>query len=88
MHAQVGALAKTQGVATLITCGRLSRAASTAFGEGARHFDDRDAVIAYMTQNLDGQERVLVKGSRSSQMDIIVNALIQNYGLKEASHAA
>lgn len=88
LHAQAGALAKTQGINTLITCGRLSRAASEAFGEGARHFNDREAVIADMTQTLTGQERVLVKGSRSSQMDIIVNALIQNYGLKEASHAA
>lgn len=88
LHAQLGSSAKTGGVTQLLSCGRISAAASTAFGEGALHFDTRGALVAYLTANLQANQRVLVKGSRSSQMDLVVNALIQQFGLKERTDAA
>lgn len=88
LHAQIGALAKSQGIKRLLSCGRLSRAASAAFGEGAAHFDERTVLLAALEQQLDGSERILVKGSRSSQMEFVVKALVENHGLKETPHAA
>ena len=88
LHRQIGVLAKQKGVSHLQTCGRLSKAASEAFGEGAFHHDGRDSVIADLLQRLNGSHRVLVKGSRSSQMDQVVEALIAHFGLQETSNAA
>src|SRR5690606_33110258 len=46
LHAGIGTLARQAGIRRLFTVGALSRAASDAFGVGARHFDDRDSLIA------------------------------------------
>jgi len=88
LHRQIGLLAKQKGVSHLLTCGRLSKAASEAFGEGAFHHVGRDSVISDLLQRLNGSHRVLVKGSRSSQMDRVVEALIAHFGLQETSNAA
>jgi UDP-N-acetylmuramoyl-tripeptide--D-alanyl-D-alanine ligase len=88
MHAQIGAAAKNQGIAGLMTCGVLSRAASDAYGAGARHFADRPALIAALIGTVDGSQRLLVKGSRSSRMDEVVSALLQTYGTQEKPDAA
>ena len=88
MHAQIGAAAKNQGIAGLMTCGVLSRAASDAYGAGARHFADRPALIAALIGTVGGSQRLLVKGSRSSRMDEVVSALLQTYGTQEKPDAA
>lgn len=88
MHTQIGAAAKNQGIAGLMTCGVLSRAASDAYGAGARHFADRPALIAALIGTVDGSQRLLVKGSRSSRMDEVVSALLQTYGTQEKPDAA
>ena len=88
LHAQIGTAAKSQGIAGMMTCGVLSAAASEAFGSGARHFTDRAALIAVLNGSLHGNQRLLVKGSRSSRMDEVVNALLQTYGTQEKPDAA
>ena len=88
LHAQIGAAAKSQGIAGMMTCGVLSAAASEAFGSGARHFTDRAALIAVLNGSLHSNQRLLVKGSRSSRMDEVVNALLQTYGIQEKPDAA
>jgi UDP-N-acetylmuramoyl-tripeptide--D-alanyl-D-alanine ligase len=88
LHAQIGAAAKNQGIAGLMTCGVLSRAASDAYGAGARHFADRPALIAALIGTVGGSQRLLVKGSRSSRMDEVVSALLQTYGTQEKPDAA
>lgn len=88
LHAQIGTAAKSQGIAGMMTCGVLSAAASEAFGSGARHFTDRAALIAVLNGSLHGNQRLLVKGSRSSRMDEVVNALLQTYGIQEKPDAA
>ena len=54
----------------------LSAAAATAFGEGGRHFDNHDALAAALAGDLHPEARMLVKGSRGSAMDRIVDALL------------
>jgi UDP-N-acetylmuramoyl-tripeptide--D-alanyl-D-alanine ligase len=88
LHAQIGSAAKTQGIDALYTCGRLSAATSAAFGPQARHFNTRDELILALKQNSAANQRILVKGSRSSRMDEIVNALVLHFGLKENTDAA
>jgi len=88
LHAQIGLAAKTQGIASLYTCGRLSAAASAAFGPQARHFNARNELIVALKQMANADQRILVKGSRSSRMDEIVKALVLQFGSKENTDAA
>lgn len=85
LHRQVGELARQRGVERLYAAGRLSAAAVTAFGEGARHFDDRDALIQALRDALRPGVTLLVKGSRSAAMDQVVRALLPE---GEVDHAA
>ncbi|MBP7981811.1 MAG: UDP-N-acetylmuramoyl-tripeptide--D-alanyl-D-alanine ligase [Arenimonas sp.] len=88
LHAQIGSAAKTQGIDALYTCGRLSAATSAAFGPAARHFNTRDELIIALKQNSAANQRILVKGSRSSRMDEVIKALALHFGLKENTDAA
>jgi UDP-N-acetylmuramoyl-tripeptide--D-alanyl-D-alanine ligase len=87
LHAHVGALAKASGIHRLHAVGRLSRAAAAAFGAGATHHADQAALIEALRAELRGGVVALVKGSRSSAMDRVVAALIDN-GNGGERHAA
>jgi UDP-N-acetylmuramoyl-tripeptide--D-alanyl-D-alanine ligase len=76
LHAQIGELAKRNGVARLFAVGELSRAAAEAFGAGGMHFADQSALTDALLRDLHAGVQVLVKGSRGSAMDRIVTALL------------
>ncbi len=79
LHAGIGAQARAAGLRRLWTVGELSAAATRAFGEGARHFNDQAALLAALAPAIRaGGEglRCLVKGSRSSAMDKVLAALL------------
>lgn len=76
LHAQAGRRARDAGLKRLYTLGTLSAAASTAFGDGGRHFTDHDTLAAALGDELHAGVRCLVKGSRGSAMDKIVKALL------------
>ncbi len=87
LHADIGAQARRAGLRKVWTVGELAREASRAFGDGARHFDSQAALVAALAGELHAGVRCLVKGSRSSAMDKVVDALLaQDKG--EAGHAA
>lgn len=75
LHARCGALARARGLERLYTLGKLSRAASEAFGAGARHFEDIDALVDALRADWRADTTVLVKGSRSARMERVVAAL-------------
>jgi UDP-N-acetylmuramoyl-tripeptide--D-alanyl-D-alanine ligase len=80
LHAQAGELAKSARIARLFTVGRMSRAASAAFGPGGAHFASQAELVGGVRESLAAHTerarlRILVKGSRSSAMDKVVAAL-------------
>jgi UDP-N-acetylmuramoyl-tripeptide--D-alanyl-D-alanine ligase len=73
-HAEAGRQAKAAGIDALYSIGPLARAASEAFARG-HHFANPAALIAALRQALGPEVTVLVKGSRSSRMEQVVDAL-------------
>lgn len=74
-HRELGECARAKGIEQLVTLGPLSAHAARAFGPQGRQFNSHEAVIAALKEELNGQTRVLVKGSRSARMDVVVRGL-------------
>ena len=77
-HEQVGEYAKQKGINYLYTMGVLSQSASAVFNENGGHFSDVESLLAAMESDLLVQQRdisILVKGSRSSKMERVVEAI-------------
>ncbi|HVF35440.1 MAG TPA: UDP-N-acetylmuramoyl-tripeptide--D-alanyl-D-alanine ligase [Candidatus Saccharimonadia bacterium] len=76
LHAEAGAYARAIGIDRLVTVGTLAARASEGFGTNAEHHATHDGAIESLRAHLPGAATVLVKGSRSSTMEKVVNALI------------
>ncbi len=82
LHTELGDYARQRGVQRLYTLGELSRRASEAFGDNARHFTDRAQLAELLRRDVAAQAvsdiAILIKGSRSSRMETLVAALTEN----------
>ncbi|NBB92913.1 MAG: UDP-N-acetylmuramoyl-tripeptide--D-alanyl-D-alanine ligase [Gammaproteobacteria bacterium] len=76
LHAEMGQTARDLGVSRLFTVGDLARASADAFDGDARHFEDREALVAALENELAAGVTCLVKGSRSMGMERIVDRLL------------
>lgn len=76
LHAQAGEWALARGVYRLFTVGRLAAAASKRFGGHGEHFTNKTALISRLADELRPGVTVLIKGSRSSGMEQVVEALL------------
>jgi len=76
-HQEAGEVARTEGLDKLFTCGTQSQMATHAFGEQGQHFETQEALLEALLPLLDTTTTVLVKGSRSSAMENVVNQLVE-----------
>lgn len=75
LHRQVGLDARQLGIDALYATGELSSAASEAFGENGFFFKQQQQLIDALLTKMEKDITVLVKGSRSSHMERVVEAL-------------
>jgi UDP-N-acetylmuramyl pentapeptide synthase len=81
-HREVGEYARHRGIGRLVAIGSASRAAVEAFGAGAAHFDDIEAVA----RAAEGAASVLVKGSRFMRMERVVALLAGEPPARAGAH--
>jgi UDP-N-acetylmuramoyl-tripeptide--D-alanyl-D-alanine ligase len=74
-HREVGAYARARGIDALFAIGELTRETAAAFGEGATHCGDVEALLVQLRPRLGPRATVLVKGSRFMRMERVVQAL-------------
>ncbi|TAK67782.1 MAG: UDP-N-acetylmuramoyl-tripeptide--D-alanyl-D-alanine ligase [Betaproteobacteria bacterium] len=82
-HAEIGRRARAAGIDRLHLLGESCTHAAAAFGEGARHYGDIDALLAELEPFLAQGVTVLVKGSRFMRMERVVQALT---GARKGGH--
>jgi len=70
---------KASGVQRLFAVGDDARHTVQTFGAGATFFDTQDELIATLTQELKGDETLLIKGSRARRMENVAAALVENF---------
>jgi UDP-N-acetylmuramoyl-tripeptide--D-alanyl-D-alanine ligase len=85
MHREVGENAKTMGVRRLFATGEMSLHTVDAFGPGARHFETREGLVRELCRNVRPGVNLLIKGSRSMGMESVVEAVMAESAMREAS---
>jgi UDP-N-acetylmuramoyl-tripeptide--D-alanyl-D-alanine ligase len=79
-HEQLGARARSYGVARLFAVGEFSRAAVRRFGPGGSHYADHQSLVEALLPQLHEGVDLLVKGSRAQHLERVVNALCAEKG--------
>jgi UDP-N-acetylmuramoyl-tripeptide--D-alanyl-D-alanine ligase len=91
LHRDVGAYARERGIERLYAVGELSRHTCAGFGAGAMHFEAQQPMVDALRADLVAGVTLLTKGSRSSAMDRVANAISSDPSVPIApggSHAA
>ena len=83
MHRAVGEAARDCGIDRLFAIGELSRNTVEGFGEHASWYRTADALIDDLSAALSSSVNVLVKGSRSMRMEVIVEALRERAAVRK-----
>lgn len=86
LHDEIGAYAKEKNIDAIYAIGDLCKNTVAAFGQQARHFSSHENLLAALKQNIDAQSTVLVKGSRSMRMEIVVAGLVGSHYAKQETH--
>ena len=85
-HEEVGIYAKEQDINHLCSLGVLSQNATEGFGENGKHFSTRAQLMPHLYQLINQASQkvtVLVKGSRSAKMEMVVAALENHYDVEK-----
>ncbi len=76
LHAEAGRVAKAAGIEGFYAVGSMAKAAAESFGTGAKWYADQQAACAALQSELAADATVLLKGSRLSHMEQVVDALV------------
>jgi len=74
-HRELGEYALSRNIDQLWATGTASELTAKAFGTNAKYFSDQNALIKHAQSSMSAATTALVKGSRSSRMDITVAQL-------------
>ena len=80
-HRQVGQYAQQQGIDWLFSLGQHSQQASEVFAAQGQHFVERAVLVQELAQLIATAQQsvtVLVKGSRSAKMELVISELQNN----------
>ena len=75
-HQEIGRFARNHRIDRLFATGKLSALAVEAFGPGAQWFPETDSLSRAVNAELTREVCVLVKGSRSSRLERVVDSLV------------
>jgi UDP-N-acetylmuramoyl-tripeptide--D-alanyl-D-alanine ligase len=86
LHQALGKTAKAMGVDYLVCAGVFAADMARGFGEGAVAVEDAARAAEWLKNNMtaDKAATMLVKGSRSAHMEIVVRALCDQWGEQDA----
>jgi UDP-N-acetylmuramoyl-tripeptide--D-alanyl-D-alanine ligase len=73
------------GVKRLFATGELSMHTVDAFGPGAEHYETREELVRALRRRVRPGVNLLIKGSRSMGMELVVQAVMKESALREAS---
>ena len=79
LHADIGKKSKAAGIDALYATGELSKSAIKAFGENGFYFKNKNELINALQKNLSSNDVVLVKGSRSAAMEVVVEEILTHH---------
>ncbi len=77
LHFEVGRQAKALGITRLLAIGKTARKAVEGFGKGAEFFEERQALVEKIKNEMQSDTVILVKGSRSMAMEKVVAKLLE-----------
>lgn len=80
MMQELGVYARNAGLKQLLCVGDLTRVTAAAFGAGAVTVANHEAAVRVLDNKLDDNTLVLIKGSRSARMEVVVQALTRAGG--------
>lgn len=81
-HVEIGEYAAQQNIGSVYACGHHAELVAQGYGNHARVFADQPALLDYLKTTVFLQGAVLVKGSRSAQMENVVTFLENHYAVQ------
>jgi UDP-N-acetylmuramoyl-tripeptide--D-alanyl-D-alanine ligase len=75
MHTEIGRYALEKNVNRLFAIGEKTKLAVESFGADALHFSSFDALVLNLIKTISADTTVLVKGSRSARMEVVIDSL-------------
>lgn len=87
-HAEIGEYAKSKKIDMLFTIGHLAQETAKHFSS-SRHFENMEALVAAVIDELNHTASILVKGSRFMKMEQVIQVILKSVDVKkEQIHAA
>ncbi|HEY9030613.1 MAG TPA: UDP-N-acetylmuramoyl-tripeptide--D-alanyl-D-alanine ligase [Kangiella sp.] len=75
-HREVGEYAKEKNINQLLVNGQWVKYSAEAFGDNAQWFENKEFLVSHLMSVIQSDYKILVKGSRSAQMEQVVDAMV------------